>query len=145
MYYVRQFCFIYFETNLGMKDKMQYNSGTHSSDQIQMTKQKWKNIEIVETIINCECVCNNEDDTNILNNTKNSILTQFPDQKFEILFKIFCHWKIFQDGREVETRSVSLARAHLHIFGATSILSYSVSFFGDLLSNISFQPNLTIN
>ena len=33
------------------------------------TKQKWKNnIEIVETIIDCECVCNNEDDTNILNN-----------------------------------------------------------------------------
>lgn len=27
-----------------------------------------KNTEIVETIIDCECVCNNEDDTNILNN-----------------------------------------------------------------------------
>ena len=32
------------------------------------TKQKWKNIEIVETIIDGVCICNNEDDTNILNN-----------------------------------------------------------------------------
>ena len=36
--YVRQFCFIYFETNLGMKDKMQHNSENYSSDK--MAKQK---------------------------------------------------------------------------------------------------------